>query len=76
MRCRRIMGRLQEVSHTFDVETRRRMKDSEYIISRLEGEIRSEHEFQKRSDLALRMEVRKYRDEASQKEAENRTIHN
>ena len=59
-----------------DVEIRRRMHDSEYNISRLKGEIRSEHEFQKRSGLELRMEVRKSRDEASQKEVENRTIHN
>ena len=67
-------GRLQEVSQQMDIEARRRMNHSEYKMTRLEGEIRSEQEFQKRSDHELKLEVGKYRDEASLREAENRTI--
>ena len=63
--------KLHEASQQFDVEVQRRVSDSEYNISRLKEEIRSEHAFQKRSDLELRMEVCKYRNEASKREAEN-----
>ena len=38
--------RLQEVYQLIDIEARRRMNDSEYKSSRLEGEIRSEHGYQ------------------------------
>ena len=46
-------GRLQEVSQQIDIGARRRMTDSEYKNSRLECELRSDYEYQKRSEHEL-----------------------
>jgi predicted nuclease with TOPRIM domain len=68
-------SKFNEATQQFDIENQRRLSKSEYNISQLEDQIRSEYEFQRRSNLESQMEVRKYRDEASQREAEVRTIH-
>ena len=67
-------GRLQQVSQHYDAESRKRSDDSEYNISRLEDEARSELEAQTSHDQDSRIEIRKCRDEALQKEAGYRTI--